>query len=233
QELFANGPHVAAAAFEIGGPNLDIERSVGIDVSITKQAGPITGRVGGFYNRFDDYITLVATGAVTEPGPPEEGGEEEEPLPIFEYRNLAASFIGFEAELLAHAFESDPHHVDVRLRADYVRAEDRDRDQPLPRISPLRFGGSIVYRGAALDSHFDVLRVQSQHRVAGNELPTDGYTMVDLGVSYPITVGPTTLEGFLKGTNLLDEEARNSVSFLKDIAPLPGRGVVGGVRVVF
>ena len=29
----------------------------------------------------------------------------------------------------------------------------------------------------------------------------------------------------LRGTNLTNEEARNNVSFLKDVAPLPGRDV--------
>ncbi len=233
QELFANGPHVATAAFEVGDRNLDVERSVGVDFSISRTAGPVTGRIGGFYNRFDDYITLVRTGELTEPEPPAEAREREEPLPIFEYRNLAADFVGFEAELMLHAFESDPHHLDVALRADYVRAENRDDDEPLPRISPLRFGGSLLYHGAALDAHLEILRVRRQDRVPAGDLPTDGYTMLNVGVGYPIVVGPVTLDGFVRGNNLLDEEARNAVSFLKDIAPLPGRGVAGGARVTF
>ena len=38
---------------------------------------------------------------------------------------------------------------------------------------------------------------------------------------------------FLDGTNLLDEEARAHTSFLKDVAPLPGRGFAFGVRTFF
>jgi iron complex outermembrane receptor protein len=41
------------------------------------------------------------------------------------------------------------------------------------------------------------------------------------------------LFAFLSGTNLLDEEARQSTSPLKDIVPLPGRGVRMGVRLEF
>jgi iron complex outermembrane receptor protein len=37
----------------------------------------------------------------------------------------------------------------------------------------------------------------------------------------------------LRGANLTDEEARNHVSFLKDLAPLPGRDVRLGLRVAF
>jgi len=37
----------------------------------------------------------------------------------------------------------------------------------------------------------------------------------------------------LRGRNLADEEARNHVSFLKDVAPLPGRDLSLGLRVAF
>jgi iron complex outermembrane recepter protein len=37
----------------------------------------------------------------------------------------------------------------------------------------------------------------------------------------------------VKGVNLTDEEARQSTSILKDIAPLGGRGVIAGVRAEF
>jgi iron complex outermembrane receptor protein len=77
------------------------------------------------------------------------------------------------------------------------------------------------------------LRVQSQRRHAPDELTTDGYTMLDLTATWDIQVGPATASVLLRATNLLDEEARNAVSFLKDVAPLPGRAVLGGVRVTF
>jgi iron complex outermembrane receptor protein len=38
---------------------------------------------------------------------------------------------------------------------------------------------------------------------------------------------------FLNATNLSNQTARNSASFLKDIAPLPGRALRSGVRVSF
>jgi iron complex outermembrane receptor protein len=38
---------------------------------------------------------------------------------------------------------------------------------------------------------------------------------------------------FLRATNLLDEEARISTSFKKDVAPLPGRGLSIGLRHEF
>jgi iron complex outermembrane receptor protein len=37
----------------------------------------------------------------------------------------------------------------------------------------------------------------------------------------------------VKGVNLTNEEAREHTSFLKDNAPLPGRGIVVGAKVTF
>ena len=66
-----------------------------------------------------------------------------------------------------------------------------------------------------------------------NEFDTDSYTMVSASISYQWTVGPVAGTIFLKGNNLLDEEARRSTSFLKEIAPLPGRGIEVGLQTSF
>jgi iron complex outermembrane receptor protein len=102
----------------------------------------------------------------------------------------------------------------------------------LPRISPLRLGFGLDYSFSRFDATLDVTRTFGQNRVADNELPTDGYTMVDAVVSYHL---PTKLhlDAFVKATNLLDEEAREHTSVLKDIAPLGGRSVMLGVRGEF
>ena len=82
-------------------------------------------------------------------------------------------------------------------------------------------------------SGLSVQRVSAQARVASNELPTDGYTLANAFVSYRIKSGATAWELFLRGNNLFNVEARNHVSLIKDIAPLPGRGLVFGVRANF
>ena len=61
-----------------------------------------------------------------------------------------------------------------------------------------------------------------------------GYVQ-DVGglAGYAPTLGPVDLLLFAKMSNLLDEEARDAASFLKDIAPLPGRNFSGGIRATF
>ena len=66
-----------------------------------------------------------------------------------------------------------------------------------------------------------------------NELPTDAYVLVNAALSYKVALGDVDTTFYLKGVNLTDEEARQSTSILKDIAPLAGRGLVAGVRAEF
>ena len=56
QELFADGPHVATGIYEIGNRDLGVESGLGIDVTLRRTLGWITGSVTGFYDRFDDFI---------------------------------------------------------------------------------------------------------------------------------------------------------------------------------
>jgi iron complex outermembrane recepter protein len=66
------------------------------------------------------------------------------------------------------------------------------------------------------------------------ETPTDGYTMINLDAGYTWRVaGGTDLTVFGRGTNLADQTARRHVSFVKDLAPLPGVAGLLGVRLAF
>jgi iron complex outermembrane recepter protein len=56
-------------------------------------------------------------------------------------------------------------------------------------------------------------------------------TNVDLSYRVESSTGDWLL--FLRGTNLLDEEARQATSSLKDLVPLPGRSLAAGVRYTF
>lgn len=249
-ELFANGPHIATNAFEVGDPDLGKEHSLAFDLSLRKTSGRITGAVTLFYNRFTDFITAEPTGDFSEAEPGEEG------LPIFAYRPVGADFIGGEAEALVHLIEHpltepaaepvtggkgvaadashNPHRLHVELKADYVYAENRATGRPLPRITPFRTSATLVYGWHdRFHARIEGQYAHEQNRTAEFELPTDGYFLLHASMSYRLPVRSAEFEVYLKGTNLTDEEARLHTSFLKEIAPLAGRGALLGLRASF
>lgn len=220
-ELFANGPHIATRAFEIGDPDLANEESIGLDIALRRSAGLVTGEVGFFSNWFSDFIFERFT------------GEEEEGLPVIRFSQADARFTGFEARADVEVFHREPHHVALELSGDYVRAIRTDIDEPLPRIPPLRLGVGAHYRGDPMWGEVRVRRVGEQDRLAEFETSTEGYSMVDATLGYRFFAGGLVHDLILRGTNLTDEEARNHVSFLKDLAPLPGRDLSLAYRVEF
>lgn len=225
QELYANGPHLATNAFEIGDRNLRTEKSNAIDLSLRKRAGWVTGSVGMFQNRFDRFVALLSDPTFVDPDPLRG-------LPGFRYTAVAAEFRGAEAAVNLALVER-PWRLALDLRAETLRATQTDTGEPLPRIAPARYAAGLAWSQGATRARLDVIRAQAQDRVAAGELPTDGYTLVNATVGWRAKMPFGTADLFLRGVNLLDAEVRNHVSFLKDLAPAGRRGVLVGARAVF
>ncbi len=247
-ELFANGPHVATDAFEVGNRNLGKEKSQAVDLGLRKQGGRWRGAAGVFYNRFDGFITLLplldANGAElfrdgedrTQPAVPLAvaiANGYGNPLRELDYTAVPAQFLGFEADAALRVWERTGEAVELALRGDYTRAKRRDTGQPLPRIPPLRLGAGIAYLRDRLSARIDLLWADGQDRVPPGERPTASYTMLDAAVTQRLKLAGLDWEAFLKGTNLLNEDARLATSFLREIAPLGKRAVTLGLRGVF
>ena len=154
-------------------------------------------------------------------------------LQVVRYVQRDAEFRGAELHLDFDLLHTHPHHLALEVQGDYVEAELRDGGQPLPRIPALRYGAGLRYRGDRLGVGARVTRTDEQDEVAPFEEPTAGYTMVDADVSYRLFAGTTVHDLVLRGTNLTDEEARVHTSFLKEVAPLPGRDVSLMYRLTF
>jgi iron complex outermembrane recepter protein len=220
-ELYADGPHAATRAFEIGDPGLGKEESLGLDVSLRRHEGRVTGSVTGFYNRFDDFIFERFTGS------------EEDGLPVIQFVQRDAELWGAEVEAQVDLYRSAASHLVLELIGDTVRAELRDTGEPLPRIPPLRLGAGLDYHRGPWRLFGEVRWVDEQDRLAENETLTDSHTLVNAAASYRWLLGDAVVDLFLRGRNLTDEEARLHTSFLKDEVPLPGRDISLGVGLHF
>ena len=217
-ELYANGAHLATGQYEVGNNDFDKERSNGIDAQIRWKDGKNSFNIGAYYTHFSSFLGLLDTGNI-DPG---------SGLPIAQFSAFSANFKGIEAE----GKFSLADNLNLKLTGDYVRATNRDNNDALPRITPLRLGAGLHYQKNSLGMRLDMLRAFKQNRTAQNELATDGYTDVSALVTYKL---PTklNLEVFAKANNLLNQEIREHTSFLKDIAPQGERALLLGVRADF
>lgn len=225
-ELYADGAHIAAGRVEIGSAGLKKEKALTADLSLRGTGDGVRWTVNAFYNDYSNYIYLDPTGEV-------EQGEEAEALPIFEYLQAGARLYGYEAEVIFPLLAADSgNSLELRLASDYVRGK-LDGGNNLPQIPPLRFGAGLHYESGALHAGLEAMYNSKQNDVIHNELPTDGFMMLDADVSYRLPLGSKHLLLFARGSNLLDKDARLATSPLKDIAPLPGRSFHIGARAEF
>ena len=236
QELYAKGPHTALGTFELGNPNFNPESNFGIDFALRRETGHVTGSLGAFYNRFNNFMTLtpstyLGNAAVDDTGAAPAPGADS--FKVMEFRGLAAEFIGAEGVITIHLLEQGPHRLHVDLKSVYVRARDARSGAALPRIAPLRYGAEVGYSHGPFSASLEAQRVEGQSRVSAGELSTPGYVMLNTGITYKLGEGKGAAELSLRGMNLLDQEARNHVSYLKEIAPMPGRGVLVSLRINF
>ncbi|MEM9384210.1 MAG: TonB-dependent receptor [Pseudomonadota bacterium] len=219
EELFSDGPHLATSTFEIGDPDLDVETSNHVELSWRYGGERIGFAATAYLTDFEDFIFL------------RERGDTEDGLPVFVWTQADAEFVGFEAEFTATLAEfSQGGDFDLSLFADAVSGE-LSGGEDLPRISPARVGGRLEYHDRRLTTGLDIAHIFDQDNVAPFETQTDGYTMLNADVSLVLSEdGLVPVEVFVRATNLLDEEARRHTSFIKDLAPLPGRNYSIGLR---
>ena len=213
EELFSNGPHLATGLYELGDPDLRREKSLGVDVSLRRREGFVTGELNLFWNRFGDFIYEMLA------------DDEVDGLPVAQFVQDDATFRGGELSLRVDALHREPRHLDIELSADVVRADLVESGQPLPRIPPFRYGAGLHYHDDAWDARVELRGSAEQDRTGPRELPTDAHAMVNASVSRRFFIGTRILDLALRGTNLNDVDARTHVSFLKDIVPLPGRDI--------
>ena len=220
EELFANGPHIATQAFEIGDPDLATEKSIGAEAYVRVEKTGLTLSATAFSNWFDDFIYQVRTGA------------EEDGLPVFQHRQQDASFYGVEGEASARLFEAAGFRFVGDLVADYVRATVKNGG-PVPRIPPLRILAGIEAQSAKLDGRLETEWAADQDRVAELEFPTEGYTLVNASLAWRPWGRGREATLMLSANNIFDVEARRHASFTKDFVPMAGRDIRLSARFSF
>ncbi len=221
EELSSRGAHPATGAFEIGDPALGKEVSWSADASAHHTGGPWSFDAHLFYVDYDRYIDQFATGEI----------DAESGFPIFRFVQTGAKFYGFEAEAGRDIWKDGERSLRFETGADYVHGE--AGSGPAPRIPPWALTGRAIYETGALSSTLEVRRTGQQSRVTAFETPTGGYTLVNASLVWRPVEDKPDLKVFVEGRNLTDVEAREHASFLKAVAPLPGRSLRLGVGYRF
>ena len=220
EELFANGPHVATQAFEVGDPDLKMERAWGVEGYLRGRIGSAQVSLAIYRNWFDDYIYLADTGS------------QAEGLPVFAFLQAGADHFGIEGEVSVPLIEREGFALLADLRGDYIRAE-LDDGTPLPRIPPLSLLGALEAQTDAFDARVEVQWFAPQERVAAFETPSEDFAFVNASLAWKPVRGDDSVTLLAQADNIFDAEGRRHASLTKDYVPLPGRNLKLSARFSF
>lgn len=231
EELFSEGPHLAAYSFEVGNPELNEERGIGIDMFTRYGGERAQVQLSVFRNQFQDYIYPVNTGEISL----------SKLLPIYQYVGENVLMTGAEAGGEIKLF----NNISISARASYVRGDIIDRDAPMPvvtfsdhheplsMIPPLSGKVDLEYRKNDLTLGASMRVASSQQRTGQFEQPTDGYSIFDTYAQYNFNTGNMLHTVSLTFENITNEEYRMHLSRVREIMPEPGRNVKLLYRMYF
>ena len=237
QELLSHGFHDATRSFEEGNPDLQMETSYNLDLGYKFKADWVRAELDLFNNWANNYIYQQRTGqfvlqnpdtGAADPCPPDTGCTA-----VVKSNQADAIFRGYEGKLVFPVMENHYGLVDLTLFSDYTRGTFVNGGD-VPRLPPLRFGFQWDYSQQRWSGNLRFTRAQAQNNPGANDTATAGYYLLTLGGQYQIAdFQDTKVTLFAKANNLLNENIRNSVSYLRNFSPEPGRGAELGVRISF
>ncbi len=250
-ELFANGPHLATNAYEVGNRQFGVEQSTNLDLGLKWKQGANSFQLSAFANQFSNYVSQRATGVLRDTdgngsdgvgvtddgnGLSVESGGGASVLPEYVYTQIGARFTGLEGSGKLRLLDAR-QTLDLEVRGDWVRAVETASGAPLPRIAPVRLGASLVWTQGAWGARLDTNHVAASSDGPVGQLPSAAYTLVNASLNYRQQMGATSALWFARLDNVGDVLAYSATSILTQTAPgkapLPGRSLKLGVQVAF
>lgn len=208
EELYSEGPHLAAYSYEVGNPNLKSEIAYGGELFTYYRSENIYVMLSAYYNDFPNFIIPRNTGKINYATL----------LPVYATEGVPAILTGFETQFEIKSFK----FLQFDINTSYTYGIFKSTETPLPSIPPFKIISTISYRRN--NFLFGILNetASSQKRIDTFEQPTDGYSIFGIFSQYILTTGKFTHNLSANIDNIFNTEYRNHLSRVKSIMPESG-----------
>src|SRR6267378_2775909 len=206
-ELFANGPHIGEARYELGDSTMKPEASRGVDLGVRWSGPHARLQLAAYHNRMSDYIYITPTAVVIDS------------LPVYQYRQAEAEMLGGEAVLEAEIGRG----LVARSRLEVVRGTNLAAHEPLPLLPPLR---AVVGFGWRDRFTVDVDAYDRPRRLNPLDIATPGYALVHLGGGADVRLFGRAMRLDVSLRNAFNQRYRSFLSRYKAFAFDPGRNLI-------
>jgi iron complex outermembrane receptor protein len=233
-ELYSDGPHLAAYSYDVGNPRLGQETGLGFDAFARVQRGAVRAELAAYRNALDGYVFPRNTGEVGRVGQ----------RPKFQYTGVNALLTGAEGDL---EWSVSPRLV-LEGSGSYVLGRLRGAPDSLPAVDgePARLGARwlpfIPPPNARFGARYERPRwfaglatrmAAPQRRTGDFETPTAGYALADATLGLRFLAGSRLHAVTLRLDNLLDTEWRDHLSRTRIVMPEAGRNASVLYRILF
>ena len=206
-ELFANGPHIGEARYELGDSTLTPESNRGVDVGVRWSGREIRLEIAAYHNRVANYIYVTPTTLVIDS------------LSVYQYTQAEAELLGGEARVEAGIGKG----LIVRGRIEAVRGTNLAAHEPLPLMPPLSGSASVSLRD---QFGLEVEGFAEQKRLNPLDVPTAGYMLLNLWGGGDLRFFGRLVRVDVALRNALDKSYRSFLSRYKGFADDPGRNLI-------
>ncbi len=239
-DLYSNGLHQSAVAYERGNPNLRPEQAYTGNLVLTYAGKRLSGEIGLYANRIENYIYLKPDSV---PIVRQRGA-----FPSYSYNQVRATFRGIDATLTYKLTEQLTLMTKNSLLFAYNQT---DRDY-LVFIPPNRSDNSVRYDwsrwGSLTGLYVSVtgLYVAKQNRAPsvttrqenGQVIftgdfaaPPPAYFLLGAELGFTATVGKQPLSVILSGSNLANVAYRDYLNRFRYFADEPGRNIMLKIKL--
>jgi iron complex outermembrane receptor protein len=215
EELFSDGPHLAAYSYEVGNAKLGSEDGFGSEAFLRYSSERMKFNLTVFRNQIYSYLIPTNTGEK------EWGSGTAGWLWIYQYQGQDAILDGAEFSVDAEIIP----RLQAQVRMSYVRGTLVTSALPLERIPPLNGKVALRYGRQPLNLHITARFSDDQLRLGEFEEATDGYIVYDAGFQLSFPIWELQHQAVVTVENIFDTEYRQHLSRIKSVMPEPGRNV--------
>tara|TARA_Y100000588_G_C14184496_1_gene895229 strand:- start:884 stop:1612 length:729 start_codon:yes stop_codon:yes gene_type:complete len=236
EELFSDGPHLGTYSYEIGEPNLKLEKIYGNETSIIYNNERFTTSLSTFFNYSPYYYQMSKMGNCNEEYIPGEShpcsGED-----FIEWGSGSSGWLykyktdGVESIIKGLEFNLGYFYKRFSIKYDFslVRGDDITNNIPLSYMNPDKHILIIEHKNKLFSQKIRVSHINDQNRLGEFETYTQSSFLVDFILSYSNKNQNITIQL----NNLLDQEYYNHLSKIKDIMPEAGRNIILNYKILF
>ena len=212
EELYNQGPHLAAYTYERGNHKLDAESGYGAELEFRDYGEIINWRAAVHSTWFLNHLAPRATGDTNW----------SQILPIYQVSGDDALLMGASASVETVA-ETGFY---AQAGASYVCGfYQNEKWSDMPQIPPFKFHGEFAYVWTHVRAGINTEFALAQNRLDRYEQRTPGFVTFGASLEFHWSLTLAHYSIVLRGDNLFNADVRNHLSRLKSVMPEKGRNV--------